>query len=178
MLKLVLSEDWWDEVLEKFVPVVRGEIELEHSLVSLSKWEEIWEKPYLSNTDKSSDEMVSYIQCMILTPEFDPDLLKYVTEKQIESLNNYINRPMSATTFAPHKKDRNREVITAEIFYHWMIALNIPFECQNWHLNKLLSLIRVCSEKNSPKKKRVSREDLAMQSRLNEERQKKYNTTG
>ena len=158
---------------------VKGQtLRLEHSLVSLSKWESKWCKPFLSKDEKTVEETLDYIKCMTLDQNVDSNVYFCLTEENIKQINDYISAPMTATTFSNNKKGASREQITSELVYYWMIALNIPFECQKWHLNRLLTLIRVCEIKSQPPKK-MSRSELASRNAaLNEERKRKLNTTG
>lgn len=150
----------WDPTENLFIYVKEQSLTLEHSLVSISKWESKWNKPFLSKTQKTYAETIDYIRCMTLTQNVDPSVYYRLTNEIIEEINKYIDAPMTATTFSNSKtKAPSREIITAEIIYYWMIALQIPFECQKWHLNRLLTLIRVCNIKNSPPKK-MSKKDL------------------
>lgn len=181
MLQIVIpaSSRLWDERIEEFVSFPEQVLELEHSLVSLSKWESKWCKPFLSKDEKTFDETIDYIRCMTLTENVDPDVYLRLTQENIIQINSYIEAPMTATTFRKDSNGKNsREQTTAELIYYWMIALNIPFECQYWHLNKLLTLIRVCNAKNSPPKK-MSRSEIMNQNRaLNEARRAKLNSKG
>lgn len=158
-----LEIEAWDEENNCFVniPFVKGTtLQLEHSLISLSKWESKWCKPFLTAKDKTVEETVDYIKCMTLTQNVRPEVYEILTEENMKQINDYIGAPMTATTFRENKNQKsNREIITAELIYYWMIALNIPFECQKWHLNKLLTLVRVCNVKNEPPKK-MSKSDL------------------
>jgi hypothetical protein len=152
---------------------------LEHSLVSLSKWEEKWHKYFIGNDSLTNEELVDYIRCMTITQNVDPEIYYAIDDKVMKEITDYINDPHTATWFKDNKNQKpNREVITSEIIYYWMIALQIPFECQKWHLNKLLTLIRVCNEKNAPNKKRSRSEILSENRKLNEARKKMHHTHG
>ena len=179
MLQITIpSTRVWNEKTEEFMLVKGQTLRLEHSLVSLSKWESKWCKPFLSKDEKTVEETLDYIKCMTLDQNVDSNVYFCLTEENIKQINDYISAPMTATTFSNNKKGASREQITSELVYYWMIALNIPFECQKWHLNRLLTLIRVCEIKSQPPKK-MSRSELASRNAaLNEERKRKLNTTG
>lgn len=178
MLRITIPEtELWNET--EFIPVKEQTLQLEHSLVSLSKWESKWCKPFLTNTEKTNEETIDYIKCMTLTQNVDPNVYKCLTKENIDQINNYIYASMTATTFMEEKNGkRNHEIVTAELIYYWMIALNIPFECQKWHLNRLLTLVRVCNVKNSPPKKRSRREIMSRNAALNEARRQQMNSKG
>ena len=178
-LTIALSPEGWDEEKEEFVEAKSQTLQLEHSLVSLSKWESKWEKPFFSKTDKTHEEILDYIKFMTITKNVDPDVYTHFSQENIRDINKYIEAPMTATTFSADKAAKNnREIITAELIYYWMIALNIPFECQKWHLNRLLTLIRVCNIKNSPPKKMNKRDLASRNAQLNAARRKRLNTKG
>ena len=153
-------------------------IELEHSLVSISKWESNWCKPFLDGKDKTMEEIIDYVKCMTTTINVANDVYNRLTEANLIEINDYIGRPMTATTFRDEKKPVGREIITSEIIYYWMVSYNIPFECQYWHLNRLLALIKVCNVKNSPPKKMSQRDILARNKALNDARKKEFGTRG
>ena len=180
MLKIVIPKtDLWDEKEERFITVKSHTLQLEHSLVSLAKWESKWHKPFLRYDDKTTEETIDYIRCMTLTQNVDPNVYLCVTDENVEQIRKYIDDDMTATWFSDsEKKGKSREIITAEIIYYWMIALNIPFECQKWHLNRLLTLIRVCNEKNNPPKKKSRKQLLREYAEINAERRKRFNTKG
>ena len=180
MLRLTIPDvEYWDENQEMFVTVKGQTLQLEHSLVSLSKWESKWNKAFLSKTKKTSEETLDYIKCMTVSQSVRPEVYNNLTNENIDQVNRYIEAPMTATYFSEDKTGgNNREVITAELIYYWMIALNIPFECQKWHLNRLLTLIRVCNIKNSPPKKMSRRDLMARNSRLNAARKQRLNSRG
>lgn len=180
MLQITIpSIEQWDEIREEFVCTKEQSLMLEHSLVSISKWEAKWEKPFLSKNEKTKAEITDYVRCMTITQNIDPKIYDFLTNDNITAVNKYIEMPMTATWF-PDKQSGNSggEQITSELIYYWMIALNIPFECQKWHLNRLLTLIRVCNNKNKPPKK-VSRNEIMRQNAaLNAARRKRLNSKG
>ena len=180
MLRLVIpATELWDKSKRQFITTKEQTLQLEHSLVSLSKWESKWCKPFLTNDAKSIAETIDYIRCMTLTQNVDPYVYSALTDEHIEQVNEYIQAPMTATWFAEEKnKKPNREQITSELIYYWMIALTIPFECQKWHLNRLLTLIRVCNVKNQPPKKMSKKDLISRNAKLNAERRKLLNTKG
>lgn len=171
--------EFFDESKQEFINTKSQELQLEHSLVSLSKWESKWCKPFLTTDNKSTEETVDYIRAMTITQNIDSLVYDSITQEIINQVSAYIDSPMTATTFPSEKsKVTNREIITAEIIYYWMISLNVPFECQKWHLNRLLTLINVCNIKNQPKKKMGHKALLDRNRSLNEARKSKLGTTG
>lgn len=172
MLQVTIpSIEVFDETLNEFIIIKEQTLQLEHSLVSISKWESKWNKPFLSKNIKTTEETLDYVKCMTITQNVSNDTYKYLTPKNIEEINAYIDSDMTATTI---KKSNaiSREIITAEIIYYWMISFTIPFECQKWHLNRLLTLINVCNIKNNPPKKMSKREQATINTNLNEERKR------
>ena len=173
------SCEMYDESTEEFVYAKEQTLQLEHSLVSLSKWESKWCKPFLSKQDKTMEETIDYIRCMTVNQVSDPTVYSRLTLDNLNSINEYIGSPMTATTFSNTPKGGSSgEQVTSELIYYWMIALNIPFECQKWHLNRLLTLIRVCEVKNQPPKKMSKREIMSRNAALNAARRKKLGTKG
>ena len=178
-IKVTTCPEGWDEEKEEFVPPKEQTLQLEHSLVSLSKWEAKWKKPFLSNKDKTYEEVVDYIKCMTLTKNVDPTVYDYLDKRNVDDIIKYIHDPMTATTSTERGPKRiSREIITSEVIYYWMIAFNIPPEYQKWHLNRLMMLIRVCSEKNNPPKKMSRAETMRRNAALNAARRKQHNTRG
>lgn len=169
----------FDDKTQEFVETKETVLELEHSLISISKWESKWHKPFLSKQDKTIDETIDYIKCMTITRNVDPNAYKYLTNSNIEEINKYIDDPMTATTFYEDPNGGGqKETITSELIYYWMIASTVPMECQKWHLNRLLTLLRVCSIKNAPPKKQGKREIANRYAALNAARKKQFNTKG
>lgn len=180
MLRIIVpGEEVYDENTETFLTIGDTVVELEHSLLSLSKWESKFEKPFLSTKDKTTDETLSHIECMILTPNFSKESFNLFSKENFEAINDYINAKESATTFGmmPETKGKG-ETITSELIYYWMVAFNIPFVCESWHLNRLFSLIRICNIKQS-KPKKMSRNELAQRNaQLNAQRKAALETSG
>lgn len=172
------SEEFFDEEREIFLPPVRGTLRLEHSLVSLSKWEAKWEKPFLTKDRKTEEETLDYVRCMTIG-RVDERLYDYVGADAIAAVQLYINKPMTATTFhgSPQRNDSG-EVVTSELIYYWMVAAQIPFECERWHLNRLFTLIRIAGIKANPDNKRSSADVAAEYRRINEARRKAMQTRG
>lgn len=180
MLQITIpAAEQWDENAQEFITSKEQTLSLEHSLVSLSKWESKWCKPFLAKDNKTTEETIDYIRCMSITQNVDPDIFKNITNENIDMVHKYIESPMTATWFHDEKGGKsNSEQITSELVYYWMISLNIPFECQKWHLNRLLTLIQVCNIKNKPPKKRSKKDIMSRNTALNEARKKRLNTKG
>ena len=180
MLQITIpSVELWNEITMEFITSEETTLELEHSLVSLSKWESKWHKSFISRKELTDEEVLDYIKCMTLTQNVNPEVYNYLTADNIKQINKYIEAPMTATTFSDNKNGKtSREIVTAEVIYHWMIALNIPFECQYWHLNRLITQIRVCEIKNTPPKKKSAKETARQYAALNAARKKKLGTRG
>lgn len=180
--KIVLNDiNGWDPDKEEFVNIKGQTLILEHSLVSLQKWESKWQKPYISDKPKTPEEMIDYIKCMCMTPNVDERIFYYLPPKVVDEIAEYIDAPMTATTFsknAPGIGGASKEVVTAEIIYYWMISLNIPMEFRKWHLNQLITLIKVCQIKNAPNKKMGKQELAARNKALNAQRRAKLHTHG
>lgn len=174
---VIPKTELYDEKTNRFITVKEQKIVMEHSLVSISKWEAKWNVPFLTDKPKTNEQLIDYIKCMTLTQNVNPLAYLCLTMDAVKEINEYINAPMTATWFSGNSKP-SREIQTSETIYWQMIALNIPFECQKWHLNRLLTLIRVCNEKNQPPKK-MSARDLAMsRAELNAKRKAALHSKG
>jgi hypothetical protein len=180
MLTIVVpGVEMFDESTNEFVTKDDTTLELEHSLVSLSKWESEYEKPFLGKETKTTEEVFAYIKLMTLTPNIPPEVYLKLSQENILAVNKYIEAKMTATWFSdPPGAPPSKEVITAELIYYWMIMFQIPFECQYWHINRLFTLIRVCNAKQS-KPKKMSRAEIAARNReLNARRREQLGTSG
>lgn len=179
MLEIVIPKTtFFNEIDQTFIDIPLTPIKLEHSLVSISKWEAKWHKPFLGDEDKTTDELISYIKCMTLTQNVNPDVYLGLTPEIVQQVCDYIKDPMTATTITTHEtpdrlggSSRNsNKIITSEVIYSWMISLQIPSEYQRWHINRLLTLIRVCNINNQPNKKMGAKENMNYHKSLNEAR--------
>lgn len=182
MLTLVVTgEEQYNEVLQEFITVGAGVLELEHSLVSLSKWESKWEIPFLGPKEKTTEQTLDYIKMMCVNEEeVDPEIFKYLNSSDYAKINEYITSKQTATWFTElgGNTPATQELMTAEVLYYYLVTFQIPFECQYWHLNRLLTLIRVINEKNKPPRK-MSKAALAERNRaLNERRLRELGTRG
>lgn len=169
----------YDEETETFSTIGDIQLQFEHSLLSLSKWESEYQKPFLGKEEKTAEELLGYVKAMIVTPNFPPDIFSKLTQKNLDEINDYINSKQSATTFGQMPETKGRgETITSELIYYWMVAFNIPFEVETWHLNRLFSLIRICNVKQS-KPKKIPKNQIAARNReLNAQRKQQLGTSG
>lgn len=184
----VITSEGFNNETQKFVTLESFKIDLEHSLSSLSKWETKFEKPFLSQEAKTEEETLEYIKCMTITPDVPPQVFDKVFEDKLPNrnypsgyvavVNEYISRKMTATWFGETNGPPGREIITTELIYYWMVAYRIPFECDKWHLNRLLTLIRVCDQKSQPAKKMTAAETLRRNRELNAQRRAQLGTQG
>lgn len=176
IIEIPESEFFFEETNE--FKLTKGySLQLEHSLISLAKWESRWKKPFL-NSEKTQEESIDYIKCMTINPNIPDHVYNLISTKDMQKITDYMTDPMTATTFRDSSKKANREIITAELIYYWMIAQQIPFECRKWHLNSLITLIQVCAIKNTPPQK-MSKQAIIDQNRsLNNARKAKLNTKG
>lgn len=187
MLTIVIPKRrLWDSKNEVFINTKEYVLSLEHSLVSIAKWESKWHTPFISDEKKTQEQTVDYVKSMTLTQNVDEIAYDMLTKENFEEINNYIENKMTATWFSDQKGPKPRPVkkqtITSELIYYWMIALEIPFECQKWHLNRLLTLIKVCEAKsksaNNSNKNKNKKEILSKNAELNAARRKQMGTSG
>lgn len=185
MLRIVIPErEYFDSSKGEFFYLKKQTLDLEHSLISISKWESKWKKPFLGKEGKTYEESLDYIKCMTLNSNIDPDTYLGLTQDVFNRVSQYIDDSMTATWFNEHQQQgkpkggNKNQVVTSELIYYWMIAYEIPFECQKWHLNRLLTLIRICEIKNAPSKKMSKRDIYAQYGALNAARKHKLGTNG
>lgn len=182
MLKIVVPDrtGLFNEETNEFVTIKGDTLLIEHSLISISKWEQKWKKPFMETPNKTFEEILDYIGCMLLKP-VNPEIFLIIPTESFEEIVNYINDPMTATTISssPFGNAKNgNELVTSELIYYWMVALHIPFECEKWHLNRLITLIKVCSVKQNPPKKMSKKAEREQREALNRARRAKYGTRG
>ena len=180
MLKIETPEtELWDEYNQRFILVKKQTLFLEHSLISLSRWESNWDKPFLKRNDKKTlGETIDYVRCMTINNNVDPNVYRVLTADNINAINAYVNAKKTATIVYEDKHRSTGETVTSELIYYWMVSLGIPFECQKWHLNRLLTLIRVCNVKNSPGKKMGRNALLNRYASLNKKRREAMHSNG
>lgn len=182
MLKIHIPEtEAYSSEYNKFINVKATDVVLEHSLISISKWEAKYHKAFLdNNVEKTNDELIDYIRFMSLSSNVDPNVFKLIPSEELDRIIKYIKDSQSATTFKDRDGGRaSREIITSELIYYWMVALQIPFECQKWHINRLLTLIKICNIKNDPKKNKMPKSEVYAQNKiLNAQRRAKLHSKG
>ena len=173
------EKELYDPAAKKFITVKATELMLEHSLISISKWEEKWHKPYLTPDKKSYEEFIDYLKCMCLTRNTDPNVFYALDAETAGKIADYIADSHTATTIKRRDKKPSKKIITSELIYFWMANYGIPFEpCQKWHLNRLMMLIEVAAVENQPPKKMGKREAAQERAALNASRRAKYHTRG
>ena len=180
MLRITIpATEQFNEVPNEFITTKEQTLTLEHSLISISKWESKWCKSFVNSKNKTTEETLDYVRCMTLTSNVNPEVYYCLTQKNIEEINAYIDAPMTATVFNDMGNNGGpKETITSELIYYWMIACNIPWECEKWHFNRLITLIRVCNIKNTPPKKMSKRDIMSRNAALNAARRQQMNSRG
>lgn len=183
MLEIIIPEaSLFDNSTSEFINIKEQRLQLEHSLISISKWESKWKKPYLETKEQTIEEFQDYVRCMTITQNVDPNVYRCITAENYKSITSYMTDSMTATWFPNRdkgKKHGKKEVLTAEVIYYLMSSYGIPYDpCQKWHFNRLMTLIRVCEAKEAPPVKMGRREALAQQHALNAMRRKKNHSRG
>lgn len=180
MLEITVpAVELWDERKEQFIRTKERKLRLEHSLVSISKWESKWCKAFFSREDKTDEEVIDYVKCMTLTQNVEPEVYACLSKENIDQINEYIKAPMTATRlYEPETSKTRNENTTSDRIYSWMIALNIPPEYEKWHINRLLMLIRLCNAMNQPAKKMSRGEIMRRNADLNRARRQRMNSKG
>lgn len=174
----VPASEFWDERTNEFVSLKQTVIDLEHSLISISRWESKWRKAFLNDDDKTSEEVIDYIKCMTITRNVNPLVYESLTSKNIEEIIEYINTSQTASTVNHFDEPERRIKVTSELIYSWMISLGIPHEFEKWHLSRLLMLIDICAVRNAPAKMMSKSEIMRRNSELNAARRAKFNSKG
>lgn len=184
MLEITIQgKEFWDYEHNEFVYSPPFTLRLEHSLLSISKWESKWKKPFLDkNTPKSREESMDYVRCMTLNQNVPPEIYESIGPDEMKQITDYIEDSQTATWFSEEQKRKgvmSSKKITSELIYYWMSALNLPFDkCEKWHISRLMTLIEVCNAENAPPKK-MSKSAIHRQNHdLNAARRRKYNTKG
>ena len=176
------KDEYWDSEKREFIYV--GEdfpgytLHLEHSLVAISKWESKWKKSFINTENYTKDEFIDYVRCMTLDEDVPDIVYRSITNANLKTISEYMNDPMTATTITRLGKKQGRDIITSELVYSWMVALRIQKDYETWHFNRLMMLIEVCGDQNSPKKKMSNNDILARNKALNDARRAKYHTKG
>lgn len=185
MLEIIVPKtvDLWDPVHELFLNTKETKLSLEHSLVSLKKWEAKWKVPFLSNKQMTEDQLRYYVQCMTITQHVDPLVYYALTQENLKEIIDYMEDPMTATVINDKNLPKGKggpgqKVITAEMIYYWMTALNIPTEYQKWHLNQLMTLIKVASIEQQPPKQMSKRDIMSQNKSLNAARRARMHSKG
>ena len=180
MLKVIIPpRTGFNNETQEFIDFKGITIQLEHSLVSISKWEAKYHKPFLVKTEKTNKELIDYVKCMTITQNVPDEAYYFLTKENLTAINEYIGDSMTATWFTSHDKSgHSSEQVTSELIYYWMISYQIPFECQRWHLNRLMTLIRVCNVKNSKQQKMSKHDTMKHNASLNAARRARLNSKG
>lgn len=172
------ANELYNETTEEFINTKKQVLQLEHSLISISKWESKWHKVFLSKTPKTNEQLIDYVRCMTINSNVEPQSYSALTNQNLSDIDRYINDPMSATFFAPEKATPGGEAMTSELIYYWLVHFQIPWEVEKWHLNRLLNLIRIAKMKTSTKNKRSKREIMSQNAALNAARREAWGTSG
>lgn len=172
----IKSAELWDEDKQEFINTEDEVIEFEHSLAAIADWESRTHKHFLGNRDITPEEMSLYLECMCVNPDDIPKL-RYLTPENMDEIKEYLEDSMTATKFYKGGKP-SRDIITSEIIYYWMAANQIPIEFEHWHISRLLTLLRVCSNHNEPQKKMSQSQIMRQNAQLNAARRAKLHSKG
>lgn len=154
-------------------------LSFEHSLISLSKWESQYKKPFFDKKEKTSEEGAAYIKYMLVTKNVPDEFLNSLSKDNVKELTEYINDKQSATWFKDDPGSKNSsEVITSELIYYWLVQFNIPFEVESWHLNRLMTLVKIAGIKQTKPKPMSKAQQADQYRRLNAERRAASGSTG
>lgn len=180
LLVSIKEQRLWDEKKEEFILLKPAEFEIEHSLSAVKKWESKYKKPFFGREEKTIEDILNYIRCMTLTRGVDPDVYNYIPQENLKEILEYIGDSMTASWFSktPEEKGGKREIVTAELVYYWMITLQIPLECENWHLNQLFTLIRVFAVKNGKNNKMNKKDAAAYREAINQANRARFKSKG
>lgn len=168
----------WSDRENRFYYPKETTIRLEHSLVSLSKWEAKWEIPFIGNRNLTYEQNCDYVQCMNMTQNVSSEVFEFIPPETLAEIRQYVDKKMTATTISNTTGRKSRETVTSEVIYCWMTELGIPFECQKWHLNRLITFIQVCQIRKAPQKKYRGSDLLRRNYELNELRKKQWGSNG
>jgi hypothetical protein len=172
-------QELYDESTNEFKEIKETTLLLEHSLVSISKWEAKWHIPYINTKEKTEEQAFDYLRCMTITQNVNPEIYKYIPIEEAQRIKEYIEDPMTATTITKQEgKGRSNKILTSEVIYFYMFSYNIPAEFDKWHLNRLLMLIDVFNEENKPKKKMSKTQAMSRYASLNAARRARLNSAG
>ena len=162
------NQEYFDQSTNTFVYTPACTLKLEHSLVSISKWESKWKKPFLKDEQKTPAEFLDYIRCMTINSDVPDEVYQLMGHENLKKIQDYIMDPATATTITDRQQrsGARQQIVTSELIYYWMLSNGIPFECEKWRLNRLITLIRICNAKGNPQQ--MSRQEIyAMNAALN-----------
>lgn len=172
--------DFFDESTEEFISFKGCRFKIEHSLVSLAKWESKWKVPFL-HTQLTRAQWIDYVRCMTITQNVDPLTYRVISNPLLKEIQDYVNESQTATTIKDNtpNRPRKKEIVTAEIIYFWMLSYQVPVEFEKWHLSRLLTLIEVCAIKNDTSSRKMSKSDILKQNnKLNAARRAAHHSRG
>lgn len=183
MLEVTIPEQHYEFLNENtnefiYIDVKETTLSLEHSLISIRKWEEKWKKAFLEQEELSVEESRDYVRCMTLNSKVDNKIYNYIPDTVMVKIVEYMRDPMSATVISVVKPETKKEVVTAEVVYAWLVNLGIPFEVEKWHINKLLKLIQVLNIKNGTNKPLDAKTAAAQRRAINKVNRAKYHSKG